>query len=96
MRLSYSRSEGFSKVIAEAMSCGIPCVVADVGLGLNCWRNWHYCPPSSPKDLAMALKNISSQGLSAINISAGRRIIDHFSLKRLIDNTEDILIKCIQ
>ena len=83
--------EGFSNTIAEAMACGVPCVVTDVGdsaaivgpLGV-------VVKPGDPAALAegmrMALALLTERNLSRDN-GIRRRIETNFSVSRLADRT---------
>jgi glycosyltransferase involved in cell wall biosynthesis len=96
---SSSTGEGFPNTIAEAMACGLSCVVTDVGdsaaivgsLGV-------VVPPGDPEALARgcrtALERLASRG--GANCSANRgRIEASFSVNQLADRTLDALGKIV-
>jgi len=59
--VSASLGEGFSNVIGEAMACGLPCVVTDVGDSAQIvGAAGRIIPPANPKMLAEALKELVS------------------------------------
>ena len=88
-----SVSEGFPNVIGEAMACGRHCVVTDVGdCRILVGDAGVVVPPNDPKALAEGLR----QALTASGGSNGRgrrRILEHFTVTRLTDRTEKLLLR---
>lgn len=92
-----STSEGFANAIAEAMACGLPCVVTDVGD--SAWivgETGIVVPPSDPNALAAgwqaSLAKVNTSQHSAGDCPARSRICQHFSLANLIARTEQVLL----
>jgi glycosyltransferase involved in cell wall biosynthesis len=87
-----SVSEAFPNVVAEAMACGTPCVVTDVGdarliVGDTGW----VVSPSDPSAVAEALQEaIEEMGdtakWSARKASCRSRILENYSLDRMVDS----------
>ncbi len=93
--VSSSYTEGFSNVIGEAMSCGVPCVVTDVGDSAWIVGNTDVVvPPKNPEALKTAIKNlIETLGNNACDHTKIRqRIIDQFSVVQLALKTETALL----
>ncbi len=91
-----SYGEGFSNVIAEAMSCGIPCVVTDVGdSGLVIGELGELVITKDPVSLNRGMQRLLDRKPAAADIR--RRIVEHFSLENLILTTEQrLLVLCHQ
>ncbi|MBN3907572.1 MAG: glycosyltransferase [Nostoc sp. NMS1] len=92
---SSSYGEGFSNVIGEAMACGVPCVVTDVGD--SAWiigDTGIVVPPNNPEALKAGITSliniISSQNYSPCRIR--QRIISHFSVLNLSLKTQNRLL----
>jgi glycosyltransferase involved in cell wall biosynthesis len=85
---SSSYSEGFPNVIGEAMACGVPCAVTDVGESARIvGATGKVVPPRSPEALAEAwreLIEIGPEGRSLLGEAARRRISEHFSLQAIV------------
>jgi glycosyltransferase involved in cell wall biosynthesis len=86
--------EGFSNVIGEAMACGLPCVVTDVGDARRIVGELgEVVPPKSPEMLKSGierfLKKVSADDARA---RSRDRIVENFSLASLIDRTEKSLL----
>jgi glycosyltransferase involved in cell wall biosynthesis len=92
---SASYSEGFSNVIGEAMACGIPCVVTDVGDAERIVGDTGcIVTPGNPAALASAWQGVLKAGgteMARRGQKARERIIEHFSLERLIEETARVL-----
>lgn len=88
-----STSEGFSNVIGESMACGTPCVVTDVGDGARVIGNLgEIVIPGKPDALKQGILKLLSrlaEETPDLNIKARQRIIDHFSVGRLISDTNN-------
>lgn len=92
---SSSYGEGFSNAIAEAMACEKVCVVTDVGdsamiVGETGW----IVPASSPEAIAEAWRhalNLTAAERATMGIHARQRIIEKFSVKRMVKRTLDVL-----
>ena len=89
-----SSSEGFPNIVAEAMSCGVPCVATDVGdvrrlLG----DTGMIVPPRSPELLSAAwheLATSSKEVRHALGVRARNRIKKHFSLDLVTHQYENV------
>jgi glycosyltransferase involved in cell wall biosynthesis len=95
-----SFGEGFSNVIGEAMACGRPCVVTDVGDAKRIVGDTGYVvAPGNPAALALAWQEALDAGVdeqAKQGQRARERIIQHFSLERLIEETALVLETAIE
>jgi glycosyltransferase involved in cell wall biosynthesis len=91
---SSSSGEGFPNVIGEAMSCGVPCVVTDVGdSALIVGQTGRVVPPQNPKELANALRELvelGSEGRIRLGIAARGRIREHFDLPDIVTRYQNL------
>lgn len=94
---SSSYSEGFPNVVAEAMACGVPCVVTDVGDSRFLVGDTGFAvPPKNPQMLSEALQrmiHLGEGGRHEFGIRARQRIIQNFGVERLIATTSSSLSK---
>lgn len=91
---SSSISEGFSNAIAEAMACGIPCVVTDVGDSRKIVADAGIVVPVSSHtalaDGVISLLNMEQNKLQVFRNSARQRIVDCFSVERMVLDHQQI------
>ena len=85
--------EGFANVIGEAMACGVPCVVTDVGD--SAWivgDTGIVVPPQDIESLAAAWKLCLTRDRKEMGRKARSRIVENFSVQQLADRTEKALL----
>jgi glycosyltransferase involved in cell wall biosynthesis len=91
---SSAYGEAFPMVIGEAMSCGIPCVVTDVGDSARIVDNTGYVvPPRDPQALAQAWQKmieLGSEGRNSLGEAARKRIIENFGLDFVVSQYENL------
>ena len=86
--------EAFPMIIGEAMACGVPCVVTDVGD--SAWivgDTGHVVPPQDPQALAAAWRQtieLDPAQRNSLSLAARGRIVDKFSLAAIVPQYESL------
>jgi glycosyltransferase involved in cell wall biosynthesis len=93
---SSSYGEGFPNSVAEAMSCGTPCVVTDVGDSAVIVGDAGLVVPARRPDLLAGAILEAMGRLDELRPRTRPRIESLFSLQRLIETTEALLMQCSQ
>lgn len=97
---STSLSEGFSNTIGEAMACGVPCVVTDVGdSAILVGPTGLIVPPDNAHALKNAwttLLNLPSEQRMALGMAARHRIVAEYSLEALTRKTEQAFAELLR
>ena len=91
---SSSDGEGFANVVGEAMACGVPCAVTDVGD--SAWivgDKGIVVPPKNPE----ALKTAIDELIEKANLDSNRQeirqlIVEQFSVRQLVLKTKAALL----
>jgi glycosyltransferase involved in cell wall biosynthesis len=89
---SSAYGEGFPNAIGEAMACGVPCVVTDVGdSAYLVGETGEVVPPRAPAALAGAwhkILSLSNSDRQSRGRAARQRIVAHFSLAEIVQQYE--------
>jgi len=92
--LSSSFGEAFPLAIGEAMSCGVPCVVTDVGDSAHLVGDTgRVVPPRDPAALAGAWETVARLEPGArqrLGLAARERIAQYFALPRIVERYADL------
>jgi len=87
-----SYSEGFPNVVGEAMACGVPCVVTDVGDSADVVGETGFVVPlKNPEDMADAWDRLLSLGESErkkLGDAARRRVSERYSMEAVMARYE--------
>lgn len=82
--------ESFPNVIGEAMACGVPCVVTDVGDSARIVGDTGgVVPPGDPAamtDAVLRILSLPPQKRRQLGLKARKRIETHYSLKRVVQD----------
>jgi glycosyltransferase involved in cell wall biosynthesis len=91
--VSASQSEGFPNVVGEAMACGRPVVVTDVGDSAAIVGDaGRVVPPDDVDSLAAAMTDLAEDSQrDRLGEQARKRIVEHFSVDALVDSTLAVL-----
>lgn len=88
--------EGFSNSIGEAMACGVPCAVTDVGdSAYIVEKTGLVAPPREPQALANAIVQLIGMGWAGrqqLGAKARNRIETEFSLPAIVRRYEDLYL----
>lgn len=89
-----SRSEAFPNVVAEAMACGTPCVVTDVGEAGEIVGEQGWCvAPGDPlallEALRAALRLLAGGEAESLRAACRRRILEIFNQDRMVSAYQD-------
>ncbi len=89
---SSSFGEGFPNIIGEAMACGVPCVVTDVGDSRHVVGDTgRVVPPSNPQALAygiIQLLDLPDRERKALGERSRRRLEENFTLDKIVHQYE--------
>lgn len=91
--LSSVGGEAFPLAVGEAMACGVPCVVTDVGDAAELVGNTgRVVPPADPHALADALGALLADPRTTreLGAAARQRVVEHFEIHRVVARYEAI------
>jgi len=93
---SSSCGEGFPNVVGEAMACGVPCVVTDVGdSALIVGDTGMVVPAKDSQALAAAwnkMLSLDDVEFKRLSDAARKRVVDEFGVHVLLNCTERMLV----
>lgn len=87
--------EGFPNVVGEAMACGVPAIVTDVGdSAFIVGDQGMVIPPQNPETLIQAIESFMRQKPSSQDVR--HRIVSNFSIPQMVDKTLETLSQACQ
>ena len=91
--------EGFSNTIGEAMACGVPCVVTDVGDSERIVGDTGFVVPKrDPEAMASALGQLLKMGRDGRKAMGGKarlRIVENYEIGKVVGRFEEFYKKLI-
>jgi len=94
--VSASLGEGFSNSIAEAMSSALACVVTDVGDSALIVDNLGIViKPNSAENLYHGIVEILNKEYKELGKKGRMRIVENFSIEKMVENTEKEIVACV-
>ncbi len=95
--LSSAFGEGFPNVVAEAMACGVRCVVTDVGdAAAIVGETGLVVPPHQPEAMAAAIIKMLDNANTAILPDPRARILSNYTVGAMVARTEAALETLLQ
>jgi glycosyltransferase involved in cell wall biosynthesis len=89
--------EGFPNVIGEAMACGVPCVVTDVGDAAKIVGDTGVVVPANDVPaLTSGLQQLIERGRAArkqLGLHARQRIIDNYSIAKVVSQYQNLYLR---
>ncbi len=97
--LSSAYGEAFPNAVCEAMACGTPCVVTDVGdaawiAGNTGWAVPARDPHALAESIEQALSAVQSPRREEVSQACRQRIVECFGIERMVAAYLDIWSKC--
>ena len=87
-----STREGFPNVVAEAMACGVPCVVTEAGdAPVIVGDTGRAVPVGRPDLLAEACDRLLSEDLEALGRAARQRVVERYNVASMVERTIQVL-----
>jgi glycosyltransferase involved in cell wall biosynthesis len=98
--LSSSYGEAFPNVVAEAMACGTPCAVTDVGdaalmVGSMGWVAAPRDAASLAQSIEQALQVIQTPQREMLSQACRQRVMEHFGIERMVASYKDTWSRCL-
>jgi glycosyltransferase involved in cell wall biosynthesis len=94
--ISASYMEGFSNSIAEAMACEVACVVTDVGDSKVIVGDTGIVVKPNEEELYKGIKTMLNLDYKSLGKKARQRVIENFSIEKMINNTQKEILKCVE